>query len=64
MPSLEHEFEVWCSCGEGLCNQTDTINKPRKHGIIVTPCQKCLDEAEEKGFNEGYEKGIRNGGIE
>jgi hypothetical protein len=22
MPTLETDFEVWCGCGEGLCNQT------------------------------------------
>lgn len=53
MPTLEHEFEVWCRCGEGLCNQTDTVNKPRKHGIIVTPCQKCLEKEFDRGYQEG-----------
>ena len=53
MPSLEHEFEVWCSCGEGLCNQTDTVHKRGQHGIIVTPCQKCLDREYDKGFEDG-----------
>lgn len=48
MPYLE--FEVWCSCGNGLCNQT----KDTKGGIIVEPCEKCLDNAFEKGRNDGY----------
>ena len=50
MPSLE--FEVWCSCGNGLCNQT----RDRKGGIEVEPCEKCLAAAREEGRNEGYNK--------
>ena len=48
MPSLE--FEVWCSCGNGLCNQT----RDRKGGIEVEPCEKCLEVAREEGRDEGY----------
>jgi len=48
MPSLE--FEVWCSCGNGLCNQTKGV----KGGIEVEPCEKCLEAAKEEGRDEGY----------
>ena len=48
MPSLE--FEVWCSCGNGLCNHT----RDRKGGIEVEPCEKCLEKAREEGKEEGY----------
>ena len=48
MPSIE--FEVWCSCGNGLCGQA----KDRKDGIEVEPCKKCLEAAREEGYNEGY----------
>lgn len=50
MPTIE--FEVWCSCGNGLCNQT----KEKKGGIIVEPCEKCLDRAHRDGHEEGYEE--------
>ena len=55
MPVLE--FEVWCSCGEGLCNQTTD----RKGGIIVEPCEKCLDKAKDEGYDDGYDKGLDDG---
>jgi len=48
MPSIE--FEVWCSCGNGLCNQTTEV----KGGIQVQPCGKCLESAREEGREEGY----------
>ena len=50
MPYLE--FEVWCSCGNGLCNQTTDV----KGGISVEPCEKCLDKAHGEGYDEGYSK--------
>ena len=50
MPLIEIEFEVWCSCGNGLCNQT----RDRKGGIEVEPCEKCLEKAREEGKEEGY----------
>ena len=51
MPFLE--FEVWCSCGNGLCGQTKDI----KGGISVEPCEKCLDKARGEGRDEGYNEG-------
>jgi len=48
MPIIE--FEVWCSCGNGLYNQTKDV----KGGIEIGPCEKCLDAAYEDGKTEGY----------
>ena len=63
MPSLSMDFEVWCACGEGLCNQTEN-GGPRGYrnrtGITVTPCDKCLAGAEQKGFKEGYDEGHKD----
>ncbi len=56
MPKFELEFEVYCSCGNQLCDYV--YGKGEEHLILIVPCQKCLDKAEVKGFNEGYEKGI------
>ena len=50
MPSVE--FEVWCSCGNGLCNQTKDVNG----GIEVEPCEKCLDKAHTEGYAECEEE--------
>ena len=48
MPTIE--FEVWCSCGVGLCNQCKDVNG----GIEVEPCEKCLSASYEDGKDEGY----------
>ena len=48
MPSIK--FEIWCSCGNGLCNQTREV----EGGVSVEPCEKCLDAAKEEGHTDGY----------
>lgn len=63
MPKLEAEveFEVWCSCGAGLCRQT----KANGTSVTVEPCESCLDtareEGKEDGDTEGYERGREEG---
>lgn len=62
MPEIEVQVEIWCSCGEGLCNQS-TPGKDR-HGdpkITVEPCQKCLDSARDDGRESGREEGYKEG---
>lgn len=63
MPVLELEFEVYCSCGNGLCRQTtegQTVGRGMSY-ITVAPCEKCLakgrDEGRDEGFSEGYDQG-------
>jgi len=51
MPYLE--FEVWCSCGNGLCNQTKEV----KGGIMVEPCEKCLEKEYDSGYDTGHNEG-------
>ena len=48
MPTIEAEFSVWCSCGNGLCGQTSST----KGGIIVEPCTVCLTREYERGKDE------------
>lgn len=55
MPVMQIEVEVWCSCGEGLCNQSSIHRTGR--GIEVEPCDKCLEKERKDGFDEGYEEG-------
>ena len=50
MPTIE--FEVWCICGEKLCNQCDNV----AGGIRVRPCQRCLKEQYEIGYEDGLEE--------
>lgn len=57
MPVLNLEFEVYCSCGEGLCNNSiEGENGHSKH-ITVTPCEKCRSYEYDRGYDDGYEKG-------
>lgn len=51
MPEVTVDVQVWCSCGEGLCHQSEG----RAGGVIVEPCEKCLNAAKEEAYNEGYE---------
>ena len=59
MPSIE--IEVWCRCGNGLCNQTDLTNDGS--GFIVTPCDHCIDAARDEGYesgkSDGYDEAIK-----
>ena len=47
-------FEVFCHCGEGLCNQSTTRSSRRRGEaqVVVDACEKCLkaarNELEEK----------------
>lgn len=45
----EVEFEVFCSCGNGLCGQTETrtSNRRRYPQAVVEPCPNCLQDARE-----------------
>lgn len=55
MPDVSMNVEVYCTCGEGLCNQTEST-RTRSRGeacFIVEPCRKCLENAKEEGFDEG-----------
>lgn len=56
MPEFSVEFEVFCSCGEGLCNQSDTRKSRNRLSpqVVVQPCDKCLDKAREEGREAGY----------
>ena len=48
MPSFSVDFEVFCgTCGEGLCNKSDT-RKSRTRGenqVTVEACQTCIEAA-------------------
>ena len=59
MPSFELEFEVFCTCGKGLCPQASTGETPgrRMPYVTVAPCEDCLDNAKTDGHEEGYKEG-------
>jgi hypothetical protein len=52
---IDVDFEVFCSCGNGLCNQSETRSS-RHRGtpqVVVEPCEKCLASARTDGATEG-----------
>ena len=53
MPEIT--VEIWCSCGNGLCNQASTDKYGT--GIIVEPCEKCVETARDEGHDAGYHEG-------
>lgn len=56
MPILEVDFDVYCSCGNGLCNQTEVVLSRRKDGlpqVVIEPCERCLEKTRDDGYDEG-----------
>ena len=55
MPTMnvDVDFQVWCSCGEGLCHATSC----RGSHVTVEPCPVCLEKAKEEGYSDGYDAG-------
>jgi hypothetical protein len=51
---VDVEFEVYCTCGEGMCNRTDVRDsRSRKMPqIIVDACPECLEKAKAQGAHE------------
>jgi hypothetical protein len=41
------DFEVFCSCGNHMCGETDTRNSRNRNApqAVVNPCQRCIDSA-------------------
>jgi hypothetical protein len=59
MPKFEIDvdFEVYCVCGNGLCNSTSDISRGGKNKIEVDLCPLCLTEKLREAYDEGYEDG-------
>ncbi len=55
MPSVSVEVEVYCSCGNGLCNQTTTGETPGRGQpfFTVEACETCLAKERDEGFQAG-----------
>ena len=51
------EFDVYCDCGNALCGQTRVSRNRGMPQIVIEPCRKCLEEARDKAFDEGFEEG-------
>ena len=60
MPTLEVEFEIFCSCGHtNLSNQSAVENGKTGQIIIVEPCEKCLKSIENDAWERGYRQGVK-----
>lgn len=57
MPDMEVSFEVYCTCGNGLCATTRVSYNRGIPQIVVEPCEKCLAQEYDKGYDNGYDKG-------
>lgn len=56
--TVDVEFEVFCSCGNGMCGATETRESRyrRQPQAVVEPCPKCLEEARKDAAEEVREK--------
>ena len=63
MTDITVNVEIYCSCGEGLCNQTDgTVTRNRREPcFIVEPCTKCMTTEYERGETAGREAAAEEG---
>ena len=61
MPEIRVEIEVYCTCGNGLCNQTSEGTKYNRPCFTVEPCEKCLDKSYEHGYLEAIDKSQEEG---
>lgn len=57
----EIDLEIWCSCGSGLCRQTNVDYGTRSVSIIVEPCEDCLEKARNEGYEDGHKVGFDEG---
>lgn len=47
MPTFAVDFDVYCSCGEGLCFQSIVVDPRRVHVpcVVIEPCDACMRKA-------------------
>ncbi len=56
--TVDVEFEVFCSCGNGMCSATETRESRHRRypQAVVEPCPKCLEEARRDAADEAREE--------
>lgn len=65
MPTIKLDFEIYCVCGEDLCNQKTTVDdRGGTIRIVIGPCSKCVDRAKDESDGEGYKRGYKDGESE
>lgn len=58
MPKIEIDFDVYCTCGNGICRNTE-VKYMTGGGIElkVEPCEDCIKQADGKGYDRGIQEG-------
>lgn len=58
MPELDAiiEFEVFCTCGNGLCSVTSVRYSKIRNipQLEIDPCPICKKASYEEGYDKGY----------
>jgi hypothetical protein len=55
MPSIDLEF--YCSnCGAAMCNNINLDYKWSYIAVNIEPCENCLENAKDEGYENGYDK--------
>ena len=56
--TVDVDFEVFCTCGNGMCGDTDTRESRNRRypQAVVAPCTKCLEAARDEAAEEMREK--------
>jgi hypothetical protein len=58
MPQIKIDVDVYCGkCGNGICHLTSVS----QNNFHVEPCDRCMEEAEEKGHSKGWDEGYKEG---
>ena len=58
MPEIEVNIEIYCArCRAGICNNANPRKTPNRGQpcFEIEPCEKCLSDAEDAGYEKGYE---------
>ena len=64
MPEITVDISVYCSCGEGLCNQSTSESNRYEFSITVEQCERCRNKAYEEGLDKGYEEARKEFEVE
>ena len=52
MTEIKVDLEAWCQrCGAGLCSNITARKQAGR--ISIEPCEKCLENARDEGFDAG-----------
>lgn len=59
--SDEVDIEVYCECGNGLCNTTSVERRCGSDAFVVEPCEDCSVSKRSEGYDDGHGDGYAEG---